>query len=108
MPACALPACRHIWASTADGSFTVEEDKENEPLGRGTLLKIHLKAEAKVRRGAGRWPHLGPALMQHAAGVRLPAHRARLITLLHAPLPHIWSWCARGACASRARGVVTG
>jgi hypothetical protein len=32
-----------IWASDANGSFTISEDTENEPLGRGTLLKIHLK-----------------------------------------------------------------
>lgn len=43
-----LPHPRYIWASTADGSFTISEDTENEPLGRGTLIKIHLKEEAQV------------------------------------------------------------
>ncbi|EFJ49245.1 hypothetical protein VOLCADRAFT_80696 [Volvox carteri f. nagariensis] len=38
---------QYIWASTADGSFSISEDTENEPLGRGTLIKIHLKEEAQ-------------------------------------------------------------
>jgi heat shock protein beta len=37
---------QYIWSSTADGSFNIVEDSENEPLGRGTLIKIHLKPEA--------------------------------------------------------------
>jgi heat shock protein beta len=37
---------QYIWSSSADGSFTIVEDSENEPLGRGTLIKIHLKPEA--------------------------------------------------------------
>lgn len=37
---------QHIWSSTAEGRFNIIEDTENEPLGRGTLLKIHLKPEA--------------------------------------------------------------
>ena len=32
-----------IWESSADGNFAVSEDTEGEPLGRGTLLRIHLK-----------------------------------------------------------------
>ncbi|KXZ42735.1 hypothetical protein GPECTOR_121g435 [Gonium pectorale] len=38
---------QYIWGSTADGSFTISEDTENEDLGRGTLIKMHLKAEAQ-------------------------------------------------------------
>ncbi|KAF6264589.1 Hsp90 protein-domain-containing protein [Scenedesmus sp. NREL 46B-D3] len=35
---------QYIWSSGADGQFTVSEDEgENEDLGRGTLIKIHLK-----------------------------------------------------------------
>jgi HSP90 family molecular chaperone len=42
--------CRYIWASGADGQFTVSEDEgENEDLGRGTLIKIHLKEGEEVR-----------------------------------------------------------
>ncbi len=37
---------QYVWSSKADGSFTIAEDTENEPLERGTLLKIHLKPEA--------------------------------------------------------------
>jgi hypothetical protein len=41
--------CRYIWASGADGQFTVSEDEgENEDLGRGTLIKIHLKEGEEV------------------------------------------------------------
>lgn len=41
---------RYIWSSGADGAFTVsEEDGENEDLGRGTLIKIHLKEGEEVR-----------------------------------------------------------
>lgn len=38
---------QYIWSSNAGGSFTIAEDTENEPLGRGTLIKIHLKPEAQ-------------------------------------------------------------
>eukprot|EP00879_Flechtneria_rotunda_P006822 GHRR01007166.1.p1 GENE.GHRR01007166.1~~GHRR01007166.1.p1 ORF type:complete len:676 (+),score=237.26 GHRR01007166.1:233-2260(+) len=39
---------QYIWASGADGAFTVSEDEgENEDLGRGTLIKIHLKEDAE-------------------------------------------------------------
>ena len=34
---------QHIWESSADGNFAVSEDNENEPLGHGTLIKIHFK-----------------------------------------------------------------
>ena len=37
---------RHIWESKADGSFVVAEDTENEPLGRGTEIRLHLREEA--------------------------------------------------------------
>lgn len=33
-----------LWESNADGNFAVSEDTEGEPLGRGTLIKIHVKA----------------------------------------------------------------
>mmetsp|Transcript_14050 Transcript_14050/g.42403 ORF Transcript_14050/g.42403 Transcript_14050/m.42403 type:complete len:949 (-) Transcript_14050:289-3135(-) len=38
---------QHIWESGADGAFSISEDKEGEPLGRGTLIKIFLKEEAQ-------------------------------------------------------------
>ena len=34
---------QHVWESSADGNFAVSEDKAGEPLGRGTLINIHLK-----------------------------------------------------------------
>lgn len=35
---------QYIWSSGADGAFSVsEDDGENDDLGRGTLIKIHLK-----------------------------------------------------------------
>lgn len=37
---------RHIWESNADGNFAVTEDTENEPLGRGTEIRIYLKSDA--------------------------------------------------------------
>jgi heat shock protein beta len=36
-----------VWESTASGQFAVSEDVNGEPLGRGTLINIHLKKEAK-------------------------------------------------------------
>ena len=36
-------ACRYIWESGASGSFAISEDKEGEPLGRGTKINIYLK-----------------------------------------------------------------
>ncbi|CAI7874656.1 unnamed protein product, partial [Closterium sp. NIES-54] len=37
-----------VWASAADGNFEVYPDdaEEDEPLGRGTEIRIHLKEEA--------------------------------------------------------------
>ena len=32
-----------LWESNADGNFAVSEDTDGEPLGRGTLIKIHVK-----------------------------------------------------------------
>lgn len=37
---------RYIWESKADGAFAISEDTENEPLGRGTEIRLHLKEEA--------------------------------------------------------------
>ncbi|KAJ3672403.1 hypothetical protein LUZ60_007124 [Juncus effusus] len=38
---------QYVWESKADGSFAVSEDTENEPLGRGTEIRLHLRDEAK-------------------------------------------------------------
>lgn len=37
-----------VWESSADGNFAVSEDK-GESLGRGTLLKIHVKVLTQLR-----------------------------------------------------------
>ncbi|KAK9165154.1 hypothetical protein Scep_000345 [Stephania cephalantha] len=37
---------QHVWESKADGSFAVSEDTWNEPLGRGTEIRLHLREEA--------------------------------------------------------------
>ncbi|XP_061363696.1 endoplasmin homolog [Gastrolobium bilobum] len=37
---------QHVWESKADGAFAVSEDTWNEPLGRGTEIRLHLKDEA--------------------------------------------------------------
>lgn len=36
-----------VWESTASGQFAISEDVNGEPLGRGTMINIHLKKEAK-------------------------------------------------------------
>ncbi|KAG5552071.1 hypothetical protein RHGRI_010230 [Rhododendron griersonianum] len=36
----------YVWESKADGTFTVSEDPWNEPLGRGTEIRLHLREEA--------------------------------------------------------------
>ena len=36
---------QYYWASRADGSFTVDVDTENEPLGRGTEIRIYLRED---------------------------------------------------------------
>lgn len=38
---------QYIWSSSAGGSYSISEDTENEPLGRGTIIKLHLKDEAQ-------------------------------------------------------------
>jgi heat shock protein beta len=37
---------RYVWESEADGAFAISEDTWNEPLGRGTEIRLHLKEEA--------------------------------------------------------------
>nr|DAD46802.1 TPA_asm: hypothetical protein HUJ06_016739 [Nelumbo nucifera] len=37
---------QYIWESKADGSFAISEDVWNEPLGRGTEIRLHLREEA--------------------------------------------------------------
>lgn len=44
---------QYVWESAADGAFSVSEDAEGEPLGRGTLIRIHLKEEAAEYAGKG-------------------------------------------------------
>ncbi|CAM8912546.1 unnamed protein product [Rhodiola kirilowii] len=37
---------QYVWESKADGAFAVSEDTWNEPLGRGTEIRLHLRDEA--------------------------------------------------------------
>ncbi|XP_068646835.1 endoplasmin homolog [Aristolochia californica] len=37
---------QYVWESTADGAFAISEDTWNEPLGRGTEIRLHLRDEA--------------------------------------------------------------
>jgi len=37
---------QYVWESKADGAFAISEDTWNEPLGRGTEIKLHLRDEA--------------------------------------------------------------
>ncbi|RWW22878.1 hypothetical protein GW17_00012894 [Ensete ventricosum] len=37
----------YVWESKADGAFAISEDTWNEPLGRGTEIRLHLRDEAK-------------------------------------------------------------
>jgi len=53
---------QHVWSSDANGGFTIAEDKEGEDIGRGTLIRLHLKPEAmeyaeeaKLRELVGRY-----------------------------------------------------
>lgn len=37
---------QYVWESKADGAFAISEDTWNEPLGRGTEIRLHLRDEA--------------------------------------------------------------
>ncbi|KAK6115203.1 hypothetical protein DH2020_007472 [Rehmannia glutinosa] len=37
----------YVWESKADGAFAISEDEWNEPLGRGTEIRLHLRDEAQ-------------------------------------------------------------
>ncbi|VFQ69433.1 unnamed protein product [Cuscuta campestris] len=37
---------QYVWESKADGAFAISEDEWNEPLGRGTEIRLHLRDEA--------------------------------------------------------------
>ncbi|XP_024030256.1 endoplasmin homolog [Morus notabilis] len=37
---------QYVWESKADGAFAISEDRWNEPLGRGTEIRLHLRDEA--------------------------------------------------------------
>ncbi|XP_071733110.1 endoplasmin homolog [Rutidosis leptorrhynchoides] len=37
---------QYVWESKADGAFAISEDTYNEPLGRGTEIRLHLREEA--------------------------------------------------------------
>ncbi|KAK1554789.1 hypothetical protein Q3G72_017407 [Acer saccharum] len=37
---------QYVWESKADGAFAISEDTWNEPLGRGTEIRLHLREEA--------------------------------------------------------------
>jgi len=39
-------AAQYVWESRADGAFAISEDTSGEALGRGTLVRLHLKEEA--------------------------------------------------------------
>ncbi|XP_039026852.1 endoplasmin homolog isoform X3 [Hibiscus syriacus] len=38
---------QYVWESKADGAFAISEDTWNEPLGRGTEIRLHLRDEAQ-------------------------------------------------------------
>lgn len=38
---------QYVWESKADGAFAISEDTWNEPLGRGTEIRLHLRDEAR-------------------------------------------------------------
>ncbi|CAH9097003.1 unnamed protein product [Cuscuta epithymum] len=37
---------QYVWESKADGAFAISEDVWNDPLGRGTEIRLHLRDEA--------------------------------------------------------------
>ncbi|XP_011035008.1 PREDICTED: endoplasmin homolog [Populus euphratica] len=37
---------RYVWESKPDGALAISEDTWNEPLGRGTEIRLHIRDEA--------------------------------------------------------------
>jgi len=37
---------RYVWESKADGAWAISEDTWNEPLGRGTEIRLQIRDEA--------------------------------------------------------------
>ena len=81
-------ATQWLWSSTANGSFSVSEDG-GEPLGRGTLIRIHLKEEAAEYAGARRCCWLGVVAVGGDGGCPAAAAAARR-SLGFAVSPFAW------------------
>ena len=44
-----VPCHRYVWESNATGGFAISEDKDGEPLERGTQIKLFLKVHTCQR-----------------------------------------------------------
>ena len=83
---------QYIWSSNAGGSFNIVEDTENEALGRGTVIKIHLKPEAmeyiEVRGRVGAIH--GPSVLGHYVSI-INSLRIKPLQSRRRPSSRSWS-----------------
>ncbi|CAL5383447.1 unnamed protein product [Camellia sinensis] len=76
---------QYVWESKADGAFAISEDTWNEPLGRGTEIRLHLREEAGEYLEESKLKH-----GQHCHGTALVELVKRYSEFINFPI-YLWA-----------------